>query len=421
MNTYIKKCLLIYISLALVLIGMAGVAYAVTATDANEYVTRSEYALSVSQLQAKLDEAESSLLGNINRYRTTDIKFVTFDTPNIQMTSGGSINAIKGYHNGGNLFPRNPNYDSWSYGYGLGSSMTDRLYGYRAYISIHRLWNGNYYITNDINYRNSTDTAASAVTWTGIYRYALPIENYPGWYLSVGIYGIASRRTQTFFSLVKLDPKVPMPSAAELTAMQSKELQVRFKKDLFVYLSANPKFPTTPVSNSGAINYYENNNISFLTSTYPSNISTTGTQTLYFKTWTDADTGDCLMTIRGMVPSSRATMTGSYPVRVYSQQSDNRGISYLIPSDNVEYLMAPIFYSTSWESGYSSSTQIPSVPDPRDIGTGLYDSKYYDVEIVDGINGIKYWHSYKRPWSGVKLSDKYTDITGFHYSLPIVY
>ena len=41
MNKYIKKCLVIYSSLALILVGMVGVTYAITATDAaNDAVTK---------------------------------------------------------------------------------------------------------------------------------------------------------------------------------------------------------------------------------------------------------------------------------------------------------------------------------------------------------------------------------------------
>ena len=87
MNRYVKKTLMIYITLALVLIGMASVSYAVTAADAYSYVTRSEYATKMSELQQMLDEKESSLMGLINKYRTTDIKFVTFDSPDKYNTS----------------------------------------------------------------------------------------------------------------------------------------------------------------------------------------------------------------------------------------------------------------------------------------------------------------------------------------------
>ena len=51
MNKYIKKCLIVYTSLALILVGMAGAAYAVTASDADKYVTRSQFATDMAYLQ----------------------------------------------------------------------------------------------------------------------------------------------------------------------------------------------------------------------------------------------------------------------------------------------------------------------------------------------------------------------------------
>ena len=98
MNKYIKKYLVAYISLAVIMCGMVGAAYAITAADAYSYVTRSEYATDMSYLQSKLDETESTLMGQINRYRSTDVKFVTWDTPTKYDTSA----ADGGYHNGGN-------------------------------------------------------------------------------------------------------------------------------------------------------------------------------------------------------------------------------------------------------------------------------------------------------------------------------
>lgn len=62
MNKYIKKCIIIYTSLALILMGMAGVTYAITATDADQYVTRSQYAVDMAHLQNKLDEQEAGLI-----------------------------------------------------------------------------------------------------------------------------------------------------------------------------------------------------------------------------------------------------------------------------------------------------------------------------------------------------------------------
>ena len=67
MNKYIRKCLIVYVSLATILCGMVGVTYAITATDADQYVTRSQYAVDMAHLQNKLDEevhAETGQSGN---------------------------------------------------------------------------------------------------------------------------------------------------------------------------------------------------------------------------------------------------------------------------------------------------------------------------------------------------------------------
>ena len=45
----------------------------------------------------------------------------------------------------------------------------------------------------------------------------------------------------------------------------------------------------------------------------------------------------------------------------------------------------------------------------------------FDIEIVEGVNGIKYWHSYKRPSKSKTLNGYVNSILGWHYSLPIVY
>ena len=82
MNKYIKKTLVIYLSIATILVGMAGISYAITAGEADAYVTRARYTVEMEKLQNKLDEAEVTLLGKINKYRSSTIKFVTYDTPN---------------------------------------------------------------------------------------------------------------------------------------------------------------------------------------------------------------------------------------------------------------------------------------------------------------------------------------------------
>ena len=54
MNRCIKNSLIIYTVLATILCGMIGVTYAITATDADQYVTRSQYATDMSRLYEKL-------------------------------------------------------------------------------------------------------------------------------------------------------------------------------------------------------------------------------------------------------------------------------------------------------------------------------------------------------------------------------
>lgn len=420
MNKHIKKSLIIYISLTLLLVGMASVSYAITATNSDNYVTRSRYAIDMAHLMSRLEEKETNLIDTINKYRATDIKFTTFDTPDIQMTSGGAVVATRGYYTGGNLFPRSPVNDTWYYGYGLGSSMQDRIEGYRAYISMFRLWNGNYYITNDISLKTTVSSSDAGMLNHPIHRYAVPVENYPGWYLVIGIYGIASARNQSFFSLVKLDPQVPMPTTAILNQMMNGEIQVRFKKDLFTYLIAAKKLTTSPVVTDVNMSYYAHNNIGYLFSSLPNWFSYDGSKTIRVKSWLDENTGDYMMTLSGIRPSARA-MDASIGAHVYTTSSNDVTLSYVIPKDNVEYLMGPMYYMDQAQSGvaYSGTTAV-SWPDPRDIGSGLHDDPYFDIEIVDGVNGIKYWHTYKKP-TDQKLGENYTDILGFNYSLPIVY
>ena len=105
MNNYIKKCLIVYISLATVLFGMVGVTYAITATEADQYVTRSQYAVDMAYLQNKLDEAEAGLLGNINKYRATNVKFVTYDTTTVKNEQKNEFKIYVTGYTGGNYFP----------------------------------------------------------------------------------------------------------------------------------------------------------------------------------------------------------------------------------------------------------------------------------------------------------------------------
>ncbi len=61
MNRHIKRYLVVYIALVLALVGITGVTYAITSTDADQYVTRSEYAVDMAHLQSKLESAEAGL------------------------------------------------------------------------------------------------------------------------------------------------------------------------------------------------------------------------------------------------------------------------------------------------------------------------------------------------------------------------
>ena len=98
-------------------------------------------------------------------------------------------------------------------------------------------------------------------------------------------------------------------------------------------------------------------------------------------------------------------------------------ISGLIPSDNVEYMMGPLHNSLTNEMGENTgNTNVNWLPSPRYIGVpNMYSNDAFDIEIVDGVNGIKYWHCYKRPSKETINSTYMNTIMGWHYSLPIVY
>ena len=84
----------------------------------------------------------------------------------------------------------------------------------------------------------------------------------------------------------------------------------------------------------------------------------------------------------------------------------------------------PLMYSTTTESG-EYTNYINAVPSPRFIGmttgSNIFGNDAFDIEIVEGVNGIKYWHSYKRPSKSKTLNGYVNSILGWHYSLPIVY
>ncbi len=409
--------------MAIILCGMVGVTYAITANDADQYVTRSQYAVDMAHLQNKLDEKEAGLLGEINRYRSTNIKFTTFDTPNTQLVSSKN-QGYHGYHRGGNMYPRTMAASgTWQGNWGLRSDTdSEYVYGYHNNISMYRLWNGNYYITTNITYRSNYDSSVTSnvQTYYPMVRCAVPVENYPGWYLVMGTFRTYSSRLEWYVSLVKLDPTVPMPSNAEIDDMLNNGvLQIRFKKELWDYGNEFvKKYTTSPYTTISSCDYYTNPHYGYLNSTYKSEISRTGTRNITCTSWIDAETGDFMMTLKNMVPLAVRAIGSTvyaYTFRFYTDFM----LSSLLPKDNVEHFMAPVNYVSSEEAG-SHSNYVASFPDARYIGTGQGNDSAYDIEIVDGVNGIKYWHCYKRP-STTKIGSYYPSILGMHYSLPIVY
>ena len=418
MNNYIKKNLIIYLSLVLILFGMASASYAITATDADAYVTRSEYATKMSELQLMLDETESSLLGKINRYRSTDIKFVTFDSPDKYCTNndyGG------GYHTGGNFMPRrklDTSNSTWGgywgvYQYGNQQIANTANAQYKSY-NLHRLWNGDYYICNGMTWRSSTDTSVTdAYYYIASSNCAIPVENLPGWYLVVLIMGERDTFTEAFFSLVKLDPTVPYISDAEI---RSKELVIRLKKDLWTYVSSKTVKITENKTtiNKDLVTYHNQSYISPLSHSYYSNATTTTTNGVACSGWIDKETGDYMISYKNFPPTSP---TNGNRVLKYNSGTDVM-ITRFIPVDNVEYMGGPGCiheYATGIAMTYPGY-----LPDARYIGTGQQNDPYYEYEFVDCVNGIKYWHAYKKP-GNEKLGTGTPNIFGIHYSLPIVY
>ena len=418
MSEYIRKCLLVYVSMAIILCGMVGVTYAITATDADQYVTRSQYAVDMAHLQNKLDEQEAGLMGNINRFRSTDVKFVTWDTPKNYATSGAYID---GYHNGGNFFPRQRTgiATNFLYPWGLiNGSEIEKRQPRNADFQIYRLWNGNYHITRSLHYVVEGSTNMPYQTTV---NYAVPIENYPGWYLEVRMRG-HGQRNSVLVSAVKLDPTstTPRPTAS------TEPIVMRFKKGLFKYAwgpyeSSKPLTTTKKVVNYTADYWYNKTYNGTFSYIYCNNTieSRSSTVALTLTSWIDESTGDYMLTIGGMYSTG---MNGSDPwIYNYMLQEPECSVCYLIPSDNVEYI-----------SGNISSNYIFSYPGKVDgnfgipcgaiIGTGLYHDPYWQYEFVDCENGIKYWHAYRAPRdtaipgaNGVPLP------YGIHYQLPIVY
>ena len=418
MNKYIKKCLIVYTSLALILVGMAGAAYAITASDADQYITRSQYATDMAYLQNALDEQEAGLMGDINRYRTTDILFTTWDTPDLQ--SLGTA-GYQGYHTGGNIYPKRAySNTNWGYASGLASDQNLAVNPYHVPLYIHRLWNGDYYISNYIWFRNVVDTSTSGVYYTGFMKCAVPVENYPGWYLVLNTMQSASW-TYWWGSLAKLDPSVPYPNSSTLATMKASNLRIRFKKDLWVQAWSGHPMPTssTPVNSSSTHSYFNQTAYQAFMSSFDSSMSASGTETLYYSSWIDDETGDYMMTIRNINPCAPGSQARHYQFNINNAAFVLGG---LIPRDNVEYLMGPLHYYSQKEGGKTSGlNQEPMFPAIDYIGQSQYAADAFDVEIVDGVNGIKYWHVYKRPRTTKHTGNYINTVFGWHYSIPIVY
>ena len=408
MNKYIKKCLVVYVSMAIILCGMVGITYAITATDADQYVTRSQYAVDMAHLQNKLDEAEAGLLGNINRYRSTDIKFVTFDTPDRSYVSQG---ALGGYYNGGNLFlrPRVAGTSGYQrYYWGLAGGSVDFEYARYRMINIYRLYNGNYYIAPPMYGRQAMSSGYEY--YTGV-NFAVPIENFPGWYI-VFYTDWASNTTVTYYiSITKLDPKVPYSTYPR---RNQDVLQFRFKKDLFTYYSPDiAKLTTTKQSanvNVRTINNSQSWNA--FTRLSRSEDATFPTQSTWsFSGQVDPETGDYLFTISG----DYRCHDGNNWMKAGPIQSANCFFTRFIPSDNVEYVSganSTCEYS-NWDSTGNSAYLYALPPDL--VRENIPNIGY---EFVDCENGIKYWHAYlKSPEQGATKPFPYR----WHYSLPIVY
>ena len=415
MSKYLKKVLITYISITMLLCGMAFATYAVTASEAYGYITRSEYSIDMSYLQLKIDEAESGLLGKINKYRATDVKFVTWDTPN---NYSKAANYTGGYHNGGNYFLNRPYSSSgadWRRGaFGPFSSVIQAQNGNTTTINLYRIYNGNFLITSGIAYYSYSGDTAQYQFATGV-NYCVPCENLPGWYLIVSIPFQYYNRLETKVALIKLDPDVPYPDAAGQNAIKDKELQFRFKKELFTYIHSssskiNPTKTTATVSQRYYLNNYHCNGFQFL---HRSDVSETGYMNLTTTSILDPSTNDFIITLKGMYPC--APNTGSY---CYYTSDASFRFNSIIPVDNVEYVISWPAYYNYFDTGSTSA-----YPDSRYIGTGQQTDGYREYEFVDCVNGIRYWHSKCRARkavpAGATAGAPFAYTT--HFCLPIVY
>ena len=399
---------MIYIALAVVLCGMVGVTYAITATDADQYITRSQYATDMSYLQLALDEQESSLMGDINRFRSTDVKFVTYDTPtNYDRTS----TVASGYHTGGNWFPRRKirSLGGTKYTY-TAPSTTDNTLGRYANINIYRLYNGNYIITPNYGYYNGS------VFYQTTVNYAIPCENLPGWYLEVKMIS-HHNATQCLLSLVKLDPNVSFNDYS-FNDILNKELIFRFKKDLFQYAGDDPSSPPSKTKSTATSNYSFYNNNSYIGPfryLYKTGETTGSTYSLTISKWLDPDTSDYMMSVKGFPACHYSTGIN----RTMYIDSWAWTVCYVIPVDNVEYV------SGNTTGYHFTNGDGLGFPNARAIGTGdtALGDLYWEYEFVDAPNGIKYWHAYRRPRNTTipGTTGVGEQAAGIHYQIPILY
>ena len=414
MNKYIRKCLIVYTSLALILVGMAGAAYAITATDADQYVTRSQYAVDMAHLQNKLDEQEAGLMGNINRYRSTNVKFVTYDTPTNYNTSTASP-YTGGYYNGGNYYPHKRfNNTGTQYYMGLHQNYNNvRTTGNYNLYSICRLYNGNYLVSKNINYFASDDS----YNWGSCIKFALPVENLPGYYL------VCSNATHDntavyYVILVKLDPQAP---TLDYNTIYNTELIVRMKKDFFIPTSDTTTMPsatTKPAINNYSSTRYTNNpyrpGLGYKNES--NNTGGSATQTIFYASWKDPDTGDYMMVLKNIYP----THPNNGNEFIYVLGTTAIHLCCLIPADNVEYVSLNSFGGYNAQRGGFNNTTAAFIPHSAYIGTGVNNDAQWNYEFVDCVNGLKYWHAWNTP-SKNPINGCATLGYVVHYSLPIVY
>ena len=251
-------------------------------------------------------------------------------------------------------------------------------------------------------------------------NFAIPCENLPGWYLECRhVYQNASYN-QYLISLVKLDPNVPYGDSAERVRIRDSWLQFRFKKEFFKYTSTTiaPLTPTK-LNWSGTVSRYYNQSYCAPFSYSLRNNETTNNETVNMNSWLDEATGDYMCEIKGLYINcpgyNTATMSFSMANSVFGK---------LIVSDNVEYVCGNT-YGYLYTATGGDGTARGSFPPPCYIGygPGSYGDGYWQYEFVDGVNGIKYWHAYKKGGNSRPTGETkniYSPIA-VHYNIPILY